>query len=364
MKNFLLLFSMLLCFKSGFTQTLTASPTTVVSGNEVTVTGVGESQVARFSVMYSYALSPANSSVTVEMVNGSLSYYSAATLAPTTLKLKLTSTASTAQTVSIWFHCAVNNDQTNTQNTNYQTPVTITVSPAQATTYYNVAKSGSFTRNNCGAGTIGSTVTYTVAANTYSSTVSQAAADNQAIAAVNANGQAFANANGQCLTAYYNSEISASFIKNDCPTDSSPSATTYNYTVAANSHVSTISQADADSKALNDLNTNGQINANNLDVCNDNRLGYKTKFRSSLCDDSSDVRSSVWLKVNVDLTGISFNSYATSGIYAYTNQTGDTRAAAGYYTDLYSDPSDGAYIRVFQVGPNGELVSYSLCSIP
>ncbi|OQP56313.1 DUF5977 domain-containing protein [Niastella populi] len=64
--------------------------------------------------------------------------------------------------------------------------------------WYNVAQSGSFTRNNCGTGSTGSTVTYTVAAGTYMSTISQADANQKAINDVNTNGQAYANANGSC----------------------------------------------------------------------------------------------------------------------------------------------------------------------
>jgi YD repeat-containing protein len=61
----------------------------------------------------------------------------------------------------------------------------------------NVAKSGIFTRNNCGVGNTGSSVTYSVPANTFYAT-SQAAADAMAQAQVDANGQAYANANGTC----------------------------------------------------------------------------------------------------------------------------------------------------------------------
>lgn len=65
-------------------------------------------------------------------------------------------------------------------------------------TFYNVAKSGTFTRNNCSAGYIGSTVTYTVPAGTYTSLISQADADAKAQADVNANGQNYANSTGTC----------------------------------------------------------------------------------------------------------------------------------------------------------------------
>ncbi len=67
------------------------------------------------------------------------------------------------------------------------------------TTYYSVIKTGIYTRNNCSPGYSGSTVTYTVPAGTYTSSTSQADADNLAQNDVNTNGQAYANANGTCI---------------------------------------------------------------------------------------------------------------------------------------------------------------------
>jgi YD repeat-containing protein len=66
------------------------------------------------------------------------------------------------------------------------------------TYYFNVQMSQVFTRNNCPGGQTGSQVTYTVAANTYSSTISQADANQQAQNNINTNGQAYANTNGTC----------------------------------------------------------------------------------------------------------------------------------------------------------------------
>jgi hypothetical protein len=67
-----------------------------------------------------------------------------------------------------------------------------------ANTYFSNTESGNYTRNNCGTGYVGSTVTYTVPPGKYSSTTSQAAADNQAISDVTTNGQSYANTNGTC----------------------------------------------------------------------------------------------------------------------------------------------------------------------
>lgn len=64
--------------------------------------------------------------------------------------------------------------------------------------YYNIAKSGAFTKSNCGSGYAGSSFTYTVPAGTYTSNVSQTDADQQAQNAVNTNGQAYANTQGTC----------------------------------------------------------------------------------------------------------------------------------------------------------------------
>jgi hypothetical protein len=64
--------------------------------------------------------------------------------------------------------------------------------------YTNTIKTGTFKRNNCGAGQTGSSVLYTVPAGKYTSTISQADADAQAQADVNANGQNNANNQGTC----------------------------------------------------------------------------------------------------------------------------------------------------------------------
>jgi hypothetical protein len=82
------------------------------------------------------------------------------------------------------------------------------------TQFYNVAKSQTFTRNNCSPGYTPGTATYSVAAGKYASLISQADADQQAQNDINANGQNYANANGTCtlanvtITAVNNSALS------------------------------------------------------------------------------------------------------------------------------------------------------------
>jgi YD repeat-containing protein len=84
-------------------------------------------------------------------------------------------------------------------------------------TYTNTAASQVFTRNNCGGCDAGSQVTYSVPAGIYSSTASQAAADQLAQDDIAANGQQYANTNGSCTPTgnvaitYINNFVGAGF---------------------------------------------------------------------------------------------------------------------------------------------------------
>lgn len=71
------------------------------------------------------------------------------------------------------------------------------------TVYYSVADSASFTRNNCGTGYTGGSVTYVIPAGKYTSYASQADANAQAQADIDANGQAYANTQGTCTQSIY-----------------------------------------------------------------------------------------------------------------------------------------------------------------
>jgi hypothetical protein len=66
------------------------------------------------------------------------------------------------------------------------------------TIYYNTQIQQVFTKNNCAEG-IGSNVTFTVPANTFSSQLSQKDADDKALAFLNKEGQKFANLTGTCI---------------------------------------------------------------------------------------------------------------------------------------------------------------------
>jgi 20S proteasome alpha/beta subunit len=145
--------------------------------------------------------------------------------------------------------------------------------------YSNVAKSGNFTRNNCGTNGTGGTVTYTVAAGIYTSTISQADADQKAVDAVNAGGQAYANANGGCT--WVNQAQSGNFTRNNCGTNGTGSTVTYN--VAAGLYNSTISLADANQKAVNAVNAGGQAYANTNGSCTWTNQAQSGNFTRNNC---------------------------------------------------------------------------------
>lgn len=69
--------------------------------------------------------------------------------------------------------------------------------------YYNDEQSGGYTRDNCSVGYVGTYVLYTVPANTYSSIISKADANQQALNDVAANRAAHANTNGTCIPSIY-----------------------------------------------------------------------------------------------------------------------------------------------------------------
>ena len=127
--------------------------------------------------------------------------------------------------------------------------------------FSNAELNVSRTKNNCyGTHEVGSTVTYTVPAGKYTSIVSQTEADQLAQDDVDANAQGYANTNGTCLTVYYSSLLNISKTRNDCPSGQVGSAV--NYSVYYGKYTSTISQVDADQKAITNEDANAQAYAN------------------------------------------------------------------------------------------------------
>ena len=147
-----------------------------------------------------------------------------------------------------------------------------TVSAAKQTgcpvSYSNHLISELITRSNCSAGYRGGGVTYTVAAGTYTSTISQFDADMKAEVYLLTNGQNYANTNGSCSLIYYNTVQSQTDTTQTCNPGYKGGLVTY--TVPASTYNSVISQADANQQALDDITANAQSYANavvNMSAC-------------------------------------------------------------------------------------------------
>lgn len=135
------------------------------------------------------------------------------------------------------------------------------------TRYYSDAISSGFTRNNCGMGETGSTVTYSLPAGAFTSTISQGDANDKAQDDIDANGQAYANANGICQIPYvYFNTLRTGYFQNEgCEVQES--GTTYTYIIPAASFGSIISQGHAEALADAKLLVDGQAYANSNGTC-------------------------------------------------------------------------------------------------
>ncbi len=133
--------------------------------------------------------------------------------------------------------------------------------------YYNKLISEIFVRE-CAPGYQGGEVHYTVPANTFSSTISQADADAQAEYYLLQHGQTYANTNGTCSILYCNAAISVTDTTESCPPGYIGGLVTY--TVPAGRYCSTISQADADEQAQDDIDANldWYVNSPVHGICN------------------------------------------------------------------------------------------------
>lgn len=133
-------------------------------------------------------------------------------------------------------------------------------------TYYsNYQMSAKYVKNNCGAGFVPDTVTYTIEAGMYFSNTSQAAADSLARLDLQTNGQSYANMNGRCKPWFYSRPRNGEFKRNNCPAGGEPDTVYHSQAFGADS--SLISQAKADSLANIRFLANGQAKANTIGIC-------------------------------------------------------------------------------------------------
>ncbi|OQP46230.1 hypothetical protein A4H97_31195 [Niastella yeongjuensis] len=223
---------------------------------------------------------------------------------------------------------------------------------------YNVAKSQPFTKNNCIEGGFGSSVTYSVPANKYAA-YNLDAANQMAQDEINANGQNYANANGYCT--WYNDEMGKPFTKNDC--EPGYTGTTYTYTIPERKYSSTVSKAAANQLAQDDINENGQWQANSWGSCED-RNAYLTFQNQGErdCDIilyNYEKEESYYLNVprgyevqfvvpagTFDVTFLPNDSGSSSHFYSVAGTTG-----SGYGSITFS----GIY---FTEGPSGNFIAF------
>lgn len=199
--------------------------------------------------------------------------------------------------------------------------------------YYNSLIAEVFVKNNCSNGFAGGEVTYTIPYAKYSSTISQEDADAKAEAELMELAQTYANTNGACIPLYYNVQKVDTFYKENCPPGYLP--TPYLYTVAAGKFSSTISQEDADEKAQDEIDANGQVAANN----NPNGCGtthtdpewVTVGEPQFLCGSGSWVGHKLVLLTDINPFSLSYNTqqWVSMGIDPSCNPPGCTSCPPG-----------------------------------
>ncbi|MBB3842189.1 hypothetical protein FHS57_006220 [Runella defluvii] len=168
----------------------------------------------------------------------------------------------------------------------------------QSSPYLNtrIERFGTFQKNNCGDGYIGSYVTIVVEAGTHGSENSQAEAQARAESTWNLlNTQEAANANGVCSLGYRNTAISrqSTYTRNTCTNGLAGSKWTI--VIPEGQFISAISQADADAQAnaqANALDT--QANADLYGACGWYNQSLSRKSLATRQNCSSGLSGSNW----------------------------------------------------------------------
>lgn len=171
--------------------------------------------------------------------------------------------------------------------------------------WYNDRKSKMFQKTDCEVTEVGSMVEYVVEASRFSSSVSKEDANQKALDALEAEGPGYANEHGTCETnLWYNVEKSKVFYKNDC--EDGFIGAPYTYTVEVGKYTSGVSQEDADKKALDDIERNGQEQANLNGECTEDPNYFigkaSARVQKNDCDAESQTGSFVDL-TEKDLAG-------------------------------------------------------------
>lgn len=224
----------------------------------------------------------------------------------------------------------------------------------------NQAQSGVFYSTTCPGGQVPVPYTYTVAANTYFA-YDLASANALAVADVNANGQAAADANGTCTAAVGNQVQSAVFYSTLCAANETPDP--YTYTVPANTYFSN-TQLAANQLALNDIQNNGQADADangtcSLDQTNTIEL-WVTSRSETVMEYYENLYFTVWASaavtdnITVDVIGFrNGNQIVLSPAYLYNGNFSSGEILAGQFA-LGGD-INSYHVEISAVSPNPDV---------
>lgn len=221
--------------------------------------------------------------------------------------------------------------------------------------WYNDRKSKMFQKTDCEVTEVGSTVEYVVEAGRFSSSVSKEDANQKALEALEAEGPGYANEHGTCETnLWYNVEKSKVFYKNDC--EDGFIGAPYTYTVEAGKYTSDVSQEDADKKALDDIEKNGQEQANLNGECIEDPNYFIGKASARVQKNDCDAESQTGSFV--DLTEKDLDGYPDAFVSRESQEAANALAEAAMEeqkqdlankkgTCIDKDQFVGVYIKVF-----------------
>lgn len=191
--------------------------------------------------------------------------------------------------------------------------------------WYNDRKSKMFQKTDCEVTEVGSMVEYVVEAGRFSSSVSKEDANQKALEALEAEGPGYANEHGTCETnLWYNVEKSKVFYKNDC--EDGFIGAPYTYTVEAGKYTSDVSQEDADKKALDDIEKNGQEQANLNGECIEDPNYFIGKASARVQKNDCDAESQTGSFV--DLTEKDLAGYPDAFVSRESQEAANTLAEA------------------------------------
>lgn len=191
--------------------------------------------------------------------------------------------------------------------------------------WYNDRKSKMFQKTDCEVTEVGSMVEYVVEAGRFSSSVSKEDANQKALDALEAEGPGYANEHGTCETnLWYNVEKSKVFYKNDC--EDGFVGAPYTYTVEAGKYTSDVSQEDADKKALDDIEKNGQEQANLNGECVEDPNYFIGKASARVQKNDCDAESQTGSFV--DLTEKDLAGYPDAFVSRESQEAANTLAEA------------------------------------